>query len=168
MNASPELQTFLEMSASQLVDAYASGLESLHPDLLSLTEEMADRTFEGKAGTWSCRVLLGHLLDAEIAFVQRMRRTVAEERPLLSAWQEDDYVARGLYQGTSISEAKQALQGLRRYTTSWLQSLPEKEFSRVGIHPVTGEQTVHTILAACTWHLLHHAWFLDQKMQQLL
>lgn len=168
MSAKPEISSFLALSPRDLTGAYTSGISKIHPGLADLTEEKADRTFDGTAGAWSCRMLLGHLLDAEIAFVHRMRRAVAEERPAFTVWQEDDFIDKGLYRSASIDETMQALRSLRNWTASWLKSLAGEEFNRVGLHPQRGEQTVHTILSYCTWHLEHHAHYLDEKMKRLV
>src|SRR5205814_380171 len=48
-------------------------------------------------GNWPIRVLLGHLADAELAFVHRMRLVIAQENPILQAWDENAFIDSGIY-----------------------------------------------------------------------
>lgn len=75
-------------------------------------------------------MLPGHPLNAGIAFVHRMRRNIAEERPAFTVWQED-FISKGLYRSASIDETMQALRSLRNWTASWLKSPAGEEFNRV-------------------------------------
>lgn len=117
---------------------------------------------------------MGHLADAEIAFVHRMRRIAAEERPLFAVWDENEFITSGLY-GTPgntarfpITDYVNTIDAVRKWTGTWLGTLPDSTFLRAGQHPERGEQTLRVVLEYATWHLEQHGWFLNQKIARLV
>ena len=168
MQKKPELISFSALPGRELTKLYRSGLEKIKPAVLTLTEAQADRQFpESTAGIWSCRVLLAHIADAEIAFAHRMRRAVSEKKPGFAVWDEIAFIEAGLYKSASLSESIDLIQATRKWTGAWLSTLSDEQYLRTGIHPEKGEQTVQGILAYTTWHLENHTWFLDQKLELL-
>lgn len=174
--ALPKIEAILAIAAPALVDRYAKGIDRLERRLLDLNEGQLDTFFRPEAGVgrWSCRVLVGHLADAEIVFAHRFRRTVAEERPLLASWDENAFLDAGLY-GLDGPGPKPPVAGsvalihtTRLWCADWLRTLDVKAFEAKALHPEQGELTLHTMLARCTWHLEHHAWYLSRKLEKLL
>jgi uncharacterized damage-inducible protein DinB len=165
---------FTSLSLEDLKKRYTSGPAKLDSRVLELPEEQLTRTFsrESGMGMWSSAVVIGHLADAELAFVHRMRRAAAEEMPAFCVWDEDAFVARGLYNSKDSVQALrlcwESLQSLRKWTSLWLAELPSGDFERKGMHPERGEQTIRIILAYATWHMEHHGWFLNQKVAAIL
>ncbi|HVZ94708.1 MAG TPA: DinB family protein [Phycisphaerales bacterium] len=209
MSASPkpDLKDFFALPIPDLVERFATGSSRLDSRLLKLDNEQLDTFFrpEADVGRWSCRVLVGHIADADLVFIHRMRRTVAEDHPVLAPFDEDAFIDAGLYQPSVASErgtvplqasglgpttAAQpsaapptsrkphtnlpiagfvaVIHTLRLWHADWLRTLSNEAFRRTALHPQRGEQTVQTILVYDTWHLEHHAWFLDRKLDRLL
>lgn len=170
----PQFSDFTALSLEDLKKRYADGPALLDRRVLDLPEEKLTRTFspESGMGLWSCAVVIGHLADAELAFVHRMRRAAAEEMPAFSVWDEDAFAARGLYVSgsprRSVALTLDSLQSLRSWTSLWLSELPSGDFERKGKHPERGEQTIRTILDYAAWHMEHHGRFLNQKVAALL
>src|SRR5690606_14258592 len=79
---------------AELLERYAAGIENFDRRVVKLTDEQLDQAWlpEAGVGRWPARVLLGHLADAELVFVHRLRRAVAEENPVLSVWEENAFV----------------------------------------------------------------------------
>lgn len=180
----PPLDHFLALPPADLVARFAVGVERFDRRVFKLTDEQADTAFlDGvkspsgvSLGRWPVRVLLGHLADAELAFTFRMRRVAAEDHPVLEAWDENAFIDGGLY-GTDRTPAdkRQPLGAfvatvftLRKWTGEWLRSLDPAAFNRTGMHTIRGEQSLKTILAYDTWHLEHHAVFLNAKVEKFL
>jgi hypothetical protein len=172
----PTLAELTGLTTDLLVKRYRIGVENFAREVFELNDAMLDTAFRQEAGVgrWPCRVLLGHVADAELAFVHRMRRTVAEEGPVFGVWDENAFIDSGLY-GTPENGAKFPIGGfvatlhtLRAWTGQWLTELPATAFDRVALHPERGEQTLRLILQYATWHLEHHAWFLNKKVARLL
>lgn len=183
------VEVFMGMPTKELIARYRKGVENYDRRVFWLSASDIDTAFlpDAGVGRWPIRVLLGHLADAEVSFVHRMRKTAAEERPVLQAWDEEAFIDANLYghvpQGgmtpplseeASKARVASALGGfvavvhtLRQWTGAWLESLPEDAFSREAMHAVRGPQTLKEILAYATWHVEHHARFLKLKVDRL-
>ena len=174
--APPAFEEFAALSNADLVKRYAKGVENFDRGVFELRDEQLDTAFLQSAGCgrWPVRVLLGHLADAELSFVHRMRRVVAEDHPVFSSWDENAFIDRGLY-GTDRSppEKRQpigafvaTIHTLRKWTGEWLATLDDSEWKRTAMHPQRGEQTLRRVLEYATWHLEHHGWYLKAKMER--
>ncbi|MBX3385270.1 MAG: DinB family protein [Phycisphaeraceae bacterium] len=169
------------LSHAELIDRYAMGVERFDARVLKLDDAALDTAFltgtevtmpdgtRGPLGIWPVRVLLGHLADAEIVLVHRMRRVVAEDRPVLAYWDENAFIDAGLYAGPGrpIAAFVATVHTLRKWTTEWLRTLSDQQWARIGLHTQNGEQSVRTIANYATWHLEHHAIYLNRKVERL-
>lgn len=177
MKLTPQPQSvdlFVAMPTSELLPRFAFGIEHFDRQVVKLTDDQLDMAFlpDAGCGNWPIRILLGHLADAELAFVHRMRRVVAEERPMLQPWDENAFIDSAMYGNENTPAGRRQSIGafiatvhtLRRWTADWLRTLDDSAFKRSGMHMERGEQTLHTILAYDTWHLEHHARFLNAKV----
>ena len=168
----PKVEEFFQLDDMALIARYRRGLEIFDRRLFELSDAQFDQAFlpEAGVGRWPIRVLVGHLADAELAFVHRMRRAVAERNPVFAPWDENAFIDAGLYAGGQhpVAGFVAAIHTLRRWTAEWLMTLMPEELGRGGMHPERGPQTVRTILAYDTWHLEHHAAFLNAKVCRLL
>src|SRR3954451_11837604 len=66
---------------AELIRAYASGPEAVLASVRSMS--IAHLRARPVAGRWSTLEVLCHLADSEQFFAERMKRTIALERPLL-------------------------------------------------------------------------------------
>ena len=183
-NPKAHLPDFLAMSALDLLARYTLSIEQFDRRVVQLKDDQLDMAFlpdanGGGVGRWPVRVLLGHLADAELAFVFRMRLIVAEDHPVLTPWDENAFIDNDLYGLTpapgaprlSIGGPIATIHTLRKWHSEWLRSLKPGvggQWERTGLHPERGEQSVRTILAYDTWHLENHAWFLNAKVEKFL
>lgn len=160
------------LTDAELIARYRRGLERIDARLFELSDDQLDTAFlpEAGVGRWPVRVLVGHLADADLAFTQRMRRAVAEDNPVLEAWDENAFIDSGLYNGGRypIGGFIAVVHTLRRWTSEWLATLTPEQLRRHAMHPERGPQTVRTILIYTTWHLEHHAAFLNAKVCKML
>ncbi|MGH7244548.1 MAG: DinB family protein [Phycisphaerales bacterium] len=164
----------------EILARYRRGVANYDPRVFSLDAEQLDRAFlpDANVGRWSVRMLLGHMADAEIAFVHRMRRAIAEDRPVLAVWDENAFIDSGLYniprevqQGdpaSLIGGFVAVLHTMRMWSFQWLSGLTPEQFKRVAMHPERGEQHVIDILAYSIWHVEHHSRFLQLKCDRML
>ena len=167
----PELGEFHALEREVLVERYRVGTSRLNAALLRLPDELADRCFLADAGVgrWSCRMVLGHLADAEVACAFRMRRIVAEPGSEMAMWDQDAFVDAGLYAGPSQPMAGfvAVVHTMRVWIAEWLGTLAPEAWTRRGLHLRRGEMTLQQLLGFGTWHLEHHAWYLDRKLERL-
>jgi len=168
----PEAYRLTELPAAELIARYRAGLESFDGRVFELSDEQADTAVlpEAGVGRWPVRVLVGHLADAELAFTHRMRRAVAEDNPVVAPWDENAFIDAGLYAGGQhpLPAFVAVIHTLRRWTAAWLMTLSEEQLERKVMHPERGELTVRKQLAMTTWHLEHHAKFLNAKICRML
>jgi hypothetical protein len=160
------------LPASELIARYRQGLAGFDPRLFELGDEQMDMAFlpEAGVGRWPVRVLVGHLADAELAYTHRLRRAVAEDQPLLSAWDENAFVDAGLYADgrQPVAAFIAVIHTLRRWTAEWLMTLTPGELSRQALHPERGPESVREMLEIATAHLEHHGRFLNAKICRML
>lgn len=171
----------------QLIARYQRGIEWIDRRVFELSERQIDQAFlpDAGVGRWPVRVLIGHVCDADLAAVHRMRRAVAEDSPIFSEWDENAFVDANLYGNTHEGYADDpdtdharvmnALGGflatthtLRQWTAQWLYSLSDAQMARAGMHPTRGQMSVRDILASYTWHLEHHCQFLTKKLDLMV
>jgi hypothetical protein len=172
----PSRHALAGLSPAALIDRFAVGVERFDARVLKMRDADLDTAFLPGAGvgTWPCRVLLGHLADAEMLFVQRMRKVVGEDHPVLQPWDEQAFLDLNMY-GTPETGARYpvgafvaTIHTLRQWTSGWLRTLNDAQWQRTGLHPERGEQSVRVILEYDTWHLEHHAWYLNKKVRRLV
>lgn len=165
------------LSLPDLVRRYRKGVENFDRRIFDLSEEQLDQAFlpDAGVGRWPIRVVLGHVADAELVAVHRMRRIVAEERPMLCEWDENAFVDRNVYGvglgpsgGGAIGAFVAATHVMRQWTSMWFSGLSDADMARVGLHPSRGEQSVKDIITLYTWHLEHHAAFVNEKVVRFL
>jgi hypothetical protein len=176
MSNSPPLSDFQALDPAALIERFAQGSSKFERRLLDLSDAQLDTCFrpEANVGRWSCRMLLGHIADADLVFAHRMRRAVAEENPVLAVWDENAFIDSGIY-GDETTGKRLPVAGhvalihtLRLWTADWLRTLDAKALELMALHPERGPQSVKLILTYATWHLEHHAWFLSRKLELLL
>lgn len=176
-----------QLPTLSLIARFRRGIENFDRRVFELDERQIDMAFlpDANVGQWPIRVLIGHVADADLAAIHRMRRAVAEDQPVLALWDENAFVDANIYGNQHDGYADSAegdrarvmqslgghmavIHTLRQWTGQWLLTLSEEQLNRAAMHPERGEITVRRILAMYTWHLEHHARFLTKKLDRIL
>lgn len=118
-------------------------------------------------GTWSIMENAVHLLDSDLASTHRKRRIVAEENPLLVAYDENAFIARIPSDRANLAEVLDLFDANRRFTARWLRSLPPEAFARTGVHTQRGKVTLLQIVEIYANHVDHHLKFVAEKRRNL-
>lgn len=169
--APPQRDLFAALPTPDLIERYAQGITLIDRRVLEMPDDALDTYFRAEAGVgrWSCRVVVGHLADAEIAFAHRFRRAASEEGPLLHGWDQDAFIDANLYtKETPIAGFVAVIHTLRKFSTEWLGTLDEAAWGRRALSQSMGERTLGGLLVDATWHLEHHAWYLNAKIARLV
>lgn len=118
-------------------------------------------------GKWSIAELVCHLVDTDLVYAERMKRIIAEDEPVLQAFDENAWIARLDSQNMPVEEAVNLFVANRHWMTRILRTCSEADFARVGFHSEEGPQTLAHQLSYMVNHVDHHLRFLFSKRGNL-
>lgn len=147
------------------LERYAKGPDALAAAVKGLSPAHLDAL--PIPGTWSIRQIVVHLLDSDLAATHRMRRIVAEDLPLIIAYDETAFASRLAYERADIALVLRLFADTRRFTRDWLDTLPPDAFARAGVHNHRGKVTLADIVRMYADHVDHHLAFITKKRSLL-
>jgi uncharacterized damage-inducible protein DinB len=145
----------------QLIEQYVAEAGDLAKSIAGLSRE--DLLAFPVPGTWSIQQIVLHVVDSDLVHSDRMKRVIAEERPLLIGYDESKFAARLHYDVQDTCLACEVFAINRRLTGDILRHLPEADFQRSGIHSERGKVTLEDLLVGAVEHVQHHLRFVRQK-----
>jgi uncharacterized damage-inducible protein DinB len=152
-------------SHSQLIDAYLDGPTRLRHCVADMrAESLCARPIAGK---WSTLEVVCHIVDSEQAWCHRLKRVIAEERPLLIGYDESRFTAGLSYHAHDLEEELCLLESMRRQMARILRGLPAAAWSRVCVHSERGLMTLDEMLQAEVEHIPHHITHILEKRKSL-
>ena len=122
-------------------------LETTTPEQLLITEGI---------GKWSIVEVIHHLADTEIVWSYRIRKVLAEDRPVLVGFDQDLWARRLHYTARAPLVALALFRAARAATLELLQTVDEAGRSRVGLHNERGEESVAAMIRIYAGHDLVH------------
>jgi hypothetical protein len=153
------------MNYKDLIDQFEAGGAKVKAVIAGLSrDELLARPV---AGMWSIQEVVVHLQDADAVCVDRLRRIIAEETPLLIGFDENLFIKNLFYDDQSAADAAEALDITRRQFARVLRKLPDAAWSRAGVHNERGKITLGEMLESYTKHLEGHVKFAQEKRQKL-
>ena len=138
----------------QLVDQYKDGYRAVADALKGATDAELDA--HPAPGKWSSREIVHHLADSEMTSAIRLRLLLAENRPHILGYDQDEF-ARRLYYDRPAEASLEAFKAARRTTADILDRMSEAEWQREGTHSEVGRYTVETWLDIYAAHAHGHA-----------
>ena len=152
-------------TVASLLDDYSAGPQLVKGAVQGLTpEQLHARPIAGK---WSIHEVVCHLADAEILYVDRMKRVIAEDKPTLLGMDPDVHVPALARREREVAEELLVIELLRSQMSRILRTLRPDEFQRVGMHSEAGPLTLQALLARIVEHVPHHVGFIRQKREAL-
>jgi uncharacterized damage-inducible protein DinB len=152
-------------SFAQLIDAYLDGPLQLRRAVTDLNlQQLEARPVPGK---WSALEVVCHLVDSEQAWCHRMKRVIAEERPLLIGYDESRFTASLGYHRYDLKSELTLLEGMRSQMALILRGLPDATWARTGVHNERGLMTLEEMLRAEVEHVPHHIRHIIEKRRAL-
>src|SRR5918993_2618149 len=148
-----------------IIEQFERGGEKLRRAIAGLSRE--DLLAFPVPGTWSIQQIAIHLADSELVGVDRMKRVIAEENPLLIGYDETKFSQRLFYEEQSAEAAVTLVDVSRREFAKVLRKLPADAFSRTGIHNEVGKLTLAELVQKYVKHLDHHLKFIHEKRAKL-
>ncbi len=148
-----------------LIEDYLASLPRLRRAVAGMTpDQLRARPV---AGRWSTLEVVCHLVDSEQAWCHRMKRVIAEDRPLLIGYDETRFTAGLPYHENDLEEELALLEGMRRQMARTLRTLPESAWPRTGVHSERGLITLEEMLHAEVEHVPHHIQTIEAKRKAL-
>ena len=110
------------------IDAYLDGPARLRRVVADLNrQQLKARPVPGK---WSTLEVVCHLVDSEQAWCHRMKRVIAEEKPLLIGYDESRFTASLGYHRHDLKSELDLLEGMRVQMAVILRDLPDPAWAR--------------------------------------
>jgi hypothetical protein len=139
----------------QLVSQYTDGYDEVVRSLEGFTpDQLKAHPLPGK---WSACEIVQHLADSEMNAAIRLRRLLAEERPVIQGYDQDGYATRLKYNERDIAPALESLRGSRATTAQILEHMAEEDWKREGWHSESGIYTTEHWLKIYAAHAHNHA-----------
>jgi hypothetical protein len=137
-----------------LLSRYRTGAAVVADALAGATDAELDA--RPADGGWTAREVAIHLPDSEMSGAIRLRRLIAEDEPIIQAYDQDVYAQR-LHYDRPIAASLAALAAVRALTAELLDRLTEAEWQRTGTHSEAGAYSVSTWLEMYGAHAHDHA-----------
>ncbi len=137
------------------IDRYAAGPAALEAALDGFPRDRL--TAHPLPGKWSAAQIAHHLADSESVAAGRLRQLLAEDRPVLQAFDEAEYARALDYEARDIAPALAVVRAVHAHTVTLLRSLHDAQWAREGTHSESGRYTVETWLAIYGEHAHKHA-----------
>jgi uncharacterized damage-inducible protein DinB len=151
--------------SGDLIREYLDGPVQVKRMVSDLTaEQLLARPVPGR---WSTIEVVCHLVDSEQAWCHRMKRVIAEERPLIIGYDESRFTATLAYDRHDLQEELALLDGMRQQMGRILSGLPESAWSRTCVHTERGLMTLEEMLRAEVDHITHHMRHVLEKRKAL-
>ena len=104
----------------KLVELYREGYGAVAEALLKITPEEMD--VKPGPGKWSVREIIHHLADSEMTAAVRLRLLLAQDRPTIQGYDQDEF-ARRLYYDRPYQVSLELFQIVRQSTAEILERL---------------------------------------------
>lgn len=150
---------------SELIEAYRAGPHLLREAVEGMTrEQLLARPIPGKMST---QEVICHITDSEEYLADRMKRTVAMERPLLVGVDGWLYLEALRYHDRDIELDLTLVEAVRAQMTGDLERFEESAWDRTAIHTETGLVTLRQLLLHTIDHLEGHVAAIEEKRRAL-
>ena len=137
----------------EMIKRYRDGHRAVVEALYGITEEELDRSASGE---WTPREIAHHLADSEMMSAIRLRRIIAEESPVLNAYDEMRF-AKTLTRNRPIAPSVEAMRWARETSLQIIESLSDADWARSATHEESGPYSVDTWLEIYAAHPHDHA-----------
>ncbi len=107
-------------------------------------------------GAWSVGEVLHHLADAELHQSLELRSILAEDTPVLPAWDQQAYADALGYDTRPAADALTFVLSSRHVNARLLASLSPEQWMRTGVHPTEGAIDVARWVELAADHLKVH------------
>lgn len=154
-----------DSSADELVERYLSGTALLRDTIAGMTpEQVRSRPI---AGTMTSQEVVCHVVDADQYMADRMKRTIATDRPLLVGVESVDYLEPLHYTERDLALDLRLLDATRQQMAADLRRITPEAWQRTAVHSESGLVTLRRLMLHTIRHLEHHVAAIRDKRAAL-
>jgi hypothetical protein len=139
-----------------LIARYRDGHRVVLEAVAGATDDELD-AMPAAPDTWTARMVVQHLADSEMMSAMRLRRLIADDRPVIEGYDEPRWARRLFYDDRPIGPALDALAAARATSLQILERLTEDQWGREGNHTESGRYGVEDWLRIYGAHAHEHA-----------
>jgi len=144
------------MDRDALLDRYRMGAAAFAAALDGLTDAQLDAI--PTDGGWTPRMVAHHVADSETNSYIRLRRLIAEEGPVIIAYDEERWSRHLRYDSRHIASALAVMHAVRAASLELLLTLGDDDWAQAtGRHTESGAYTLETWLRSYAHHPHEHA-----------
>jgi hypothetical protein len=107
-------------------------------------------------GKWSVSQVLRHLADTDVVWGWRMRLILAQDRPVITGFDQDLWANRLDYANADANESLEVFAVLRRDNLRLIDRATPADLERVGVHAERGEESAGYLVRLYAGHDLMH------------
>jgi hypothetical protein len=115
-----------------------------------------------RAGKWSIGQVLQHLADSDLVWGWRLRLILAQDRPNLTGYDQDQWAQRLRYAESDPADSLEMFGVLRRANLRLIERASPQDMQRVGVHAERGEETLEHLRRLYAGHDLLHLRQIDR------
>ena len=138
----------------ELIVEYRGGIDEVRRAIRGASADELDR--RPAPDEWSAREVAHHLADSETMSTIRLRRLLAEDEPVIQAYDEAEF-ARRLHYDRPIEASLALYAAVRSSNLELLDRLTDDEWQRTGTHSDDGPYSVEGWLRIYAAHGHDHA-----------
>jgi DinB superfamily len=137
-----------------LIEQYKDGFRAVAAAL----ENISDRELDARPapGKWTAREIVHHLADSEMTSAIRLRRLLAEDRPVIVGYDQEEF-ARRLFYDRPVAASLDAFRAAREVTAEILDRMTDAQWARQGTHTEDGAYGTVEWLRIYAAHAHNHA-----------
>jgi hypothetical protein len=152
-------------SVFALLERYQNGASFLRAAIEGMdATALKARPIRGKMSSLE---VVSHIADSDQFMCDRMKRTIATERPLIMGVESADYPGPLSYQDRDPELDIELLEVQRRQMAADLKRLPGEAWSRTAVHSESGLVTLLDLFEHAVDHLESHALTIAEKRKAL-
>ena len=148
------------VSDADIVDTLSAQIVETVGLLRSLPESKGSHRYAPEK--WTIREVIGHITDCERVFAYRALRFSRGDRTPVPGFEENDYVANGLFDERTMDDLITEFEHVRRATIGLLNGLSEEMMSRRGVASEK-EISVRALAFIMAGHETHHVELLKTR-----
>src|SRR5262245_35709265 len=150
---------------AELADQYLAGAAALRKAVAGMTREQL--TARPIPGRWSTLECVCHIADFDPVLVDRMKRIIALNKPLLIGADENLFLKTLAYHDRDVEEELTLIETTRKQMARIIRTLKPEQLEQTGCHNERGLLTLERVIQTAINHIPHHLKFIEEKRKAL-